>query len=114
MEHFARGAATVNPQALSAAISLGSLGNIAKFGGDIFSGLEDLFGGDSSDQQQSSKRAVPTTAQVNWPTTPSGAIDFGSIFSTVASFLPAFLKREEMELLAREYGNFPLSFAAIS
>ena len=102
MEHFVRGTATVNPQALSAAISLGALGNIAKFGGDIFSGLESVFGG-NSDQQQSKRATMPTAAaQVNWPTTPSGAIDFGSILSTVASFLPVFLKREEMELLARE------------
>ena len=30
--------------AASAAISLSALGNIAKFGGDIFSGLESVFG----------------------------------------------------------------------
>ena len=35
-----------------------------------------------------------------YTTDASGAIDFGSILSTIGSFL--FGKREEMELLARE------------
>lgn len=42
-----------------------------------------------------------TTAKMVLPTTASGALDIGSIISTALQFLP-FLKREDLELMARE------------
>lgn len=84
-----------------------------------------FFGGGSSNQQQrdvpastTSTTASPASAsgvQVQLPTDASGAIDFKKIISTVGSVastvLPFFLKREEMELLARQAAGSSTSTA---
>jgi len=98
-------------------------GDIVKVGGSL---LSSLFGGSNNQQQRDapapttspSTTALPASAsgvQVQLPTDASGAIDFKKIISTVgtvaSTVLPFFLKREEMELLARQTAGSSTSTA---
>lgn len=89
------------------------LTDIVKVGGSL---LSSFFGGSDNNNNQRDTTTPTTTAppatgttapvQISLPTDASGAIDFKSILSTVGSVVstvaPFFLKREEMELLARQ------------
>ena len=65
----------------------------------------------SATATSSASSTSSTMVQVMVPTDASGAIDLGSILSSVGSFLTSFLKRDDSGLYAREYVlHFPYSF----